>query len=268
MCGARSGSSDHCLTFDLIRFALPHILHVLRSLERSQRRHGEGVASTRAAGLSAAGRGRRPGWRMTAPRAPSSQIVRVQSRAGTRRLTAPASLTLQQFLELVVREFGLEQSNEFSLFRAPGRRDELTRAHLSSPLENIPIWWVRIPPPPPHPRFVLGTGHSVCVCRRSATPRAVGLGLPCTSSISCSHGDMLYLVDSVGGLVADNTVKEVPATEAPPTSGVEEDEVDRILAQRDGKVYRKKDPQLFVTPSPPHSLTPSLPHPLTPSVYN
>ncbi len=32
------------------------------------------------------------------------------------------------------------------------------------------------------------------------------------------------------------------AVEAPPT--VAEDEVDKLLSQKDGKIYRKKDPQL------------------------
>ena len=49
------------------------------------------------------------------------------------------------------------------------------------------------------------------------------------------HGDMLYLRES--------RVKEKGGV-LPVVSKVQEDEVDKLLATRDGRVHRKKDPQM------------------------
>ena len=94
----------------------------------------------------------------------SSQILRVQSRNGTKRIDSAPSDTLQRFLEKVhvcvaivyynvmsrcnyrsraqlqvISEFGLSASDTFSLYCSPGFRDELTRHHLSLQLRQIPL---------------------------------------------------------------------------------------------------------------------------------
>ena len=86
----------------------------------------------------------------------------------------------------------------------------------------------------------------VRTCRHVCNLTAPTGELNYSSSLSLfrSHGDMLYLVDNAGGVVADNTAQVAPPTSNPPVTGVKEDEVDQVLAKLDGKVYRKKDPQL------------------------
>ena len=87
-----------------------------------------------------------------------SQIVRVQSKNGTKRIQAEPSHTLQRFLEKVrvscgvrgpslvacisvqvISEFQLRSSDTFSLYRSPGLKDELTRSHLVLQLQRIPL---------------------------------------------------------------------------------------------------------------------------------
>ncbi len=58
------------------------------------------------------------------------------------------------------------------------------------------------------------------------------------------HGDMLFLSEQNSGVEVDGGGKEGKGQMAPPTPAVAEDEVDKVLAQKDGKIYRKKDPQL------------------------
>lgn len=66
-------------------------------------------------------------------------IVRVQSKNGTKRISALPTDTLQSFLEKVIQEFGLSPTESFSLFLSPGHRDELTSTHLEQTLKSIPL---------------------------------------------------------------------------------------------------------------------------------
>ena len=84
------------------------------------------------------------------------QILRVQSKSGTKRIETDQSDTLQRFLEKVmsycllrevaaesclqvIAQFQLRESDSFSLYRNPGLKDELTHHHLPLPLFQIPL---------------------------------------------------------------------------------------------------------------------------------
>ena len=116
----------------------------------------------------------------------------------------------------MIKEFGIDSTVNFALFRSPGYRDELTQVHLNLQLQSIPVRYVScalgilLPPDP----------------------------TPC--SAYSSHGDMLYLQERKDGLGSEftdlgkkNGLKEV-----------EEDEVDKLLSKMDGRVVRQKDSQL------------------------
>lgn len=49
----------------------------------------------------------------------------------------------------------------------------------------------------------------------------------------CRHGDLLYLAEKSG---------DVPSTT---TAIAEEDEVDKLLAQKEARIERPRDPQLY-----------------------
>ena len=56
---------------------------------------------------------------------------------------------------------------------------------------------------------------------------------------------MLYLSEPTTAAVeCDGAVGGKVKTKALPTPAVEEDEVDKLLVQKDGKIYRKRDLQL------------------------
>lgn len=55
-------------------------------------------------------------------------------------------------------------------------------------------------------------------------------------SSSCSHGDMLYLEAVMSPVVSSTNM----------AANVMLDEVDNILLDKDGKIYRKMNPQLLV----------------------
>ena len=113
----------------------------------------------------------------------------------------------------VTREFQLDESQSFSMYRSPGYRDELSQNELTLPLQVISI------------RYDLSLlGHvSWLLCHV--------VYYPCTLT---RHGDMLYLSETGG---SDQKKEEL-------TGDVAEDEIDRLLRKKDGMIQRKRDPQL------------------------
>lgn len=57
--------------------------------------------------------------------------------------------------------------------------------------------------------------------------------------VSNRHGDMIYLAEKT------SRVSEKEEGSSAMASQVLEDEVDKILAAKDGKIQRKRDPQLY-----------------------
>ena len=79
------------------------------------------------------------------------------------------------------------------------------------------------------------------MCIGSMTDRCLAVFNLHFCSVHCRHGDMIYLEHKIDL----STLVSVAGTSGDLLSGsVEEDEIDKILKKKDGKIYREKDPQL------------------------
>ena len=88
---------------------------------------------------------------------------------------------------------------------------------------------------------VVASGVFVVCCDHWSVCSVVCCDHHCDITPPCSHGDMLYL-EAVMSPVSPSSNMTAAAA-----ANVTLDEVDNILMDKDGKIYRKMNPQLLVT---------------------
>ena len=117
----------------------------------------------------------------------------------------------------VTREFQLDESQSFSVYRSAGYRNELSQKELGLTLQAIPIKLVR------SARDFFRVHVTCLVCH---------VILLCM--VLNRHEDMLYLSETSGRGLQQETTKDTV-----------EDEIDQLLKKRDGLIHRDRDPQLY-----------------------
>ena len=155
-------------------------------------------------------------------------IVRVQSKSGTKRITANSSDLLRTLLEKVSQLVMITETRSSCTTECCAGNERISAGRVSVVL-RLPFPGISWRTEPEGAR-TNAAGYSYQV---SSARDLFSLSRD-HSFLSNRHGDMLYLSETGGRGLQQETTKDVM-----------EDEIDQLLKKRDGLIQRDRDPQLY-----------------------